>query len=222
MMRKTMVGILAAMTMAAVGCGTDTADDNLSEQSEEAGKVDAVFPKGEYVNDKPQLGDIAELTLNDDKTFSFHIQVIDCIPLQSCNTEGTYKFTRSGSARYVRFSDAADNVTRYEYKLTGDALSLRKTYTSRWFKLQRDDYAQLGETCGGFVLNPRQCAAGLQCKFGHIPDVPGTCVKKTLNACEKAGGACVALYPGSCDEGTILNANKYSCGGGLGVECCKP
>jgi hypothetical protein len=40
-----------------------------------------------------------------------------------------------------------------------------------------------------------------------------------LTQCELAGGVCVAVYPGSCPNGTVLN---LSCGDGVGVECCLP
>lgn len=38
--------------------------------------------------------------------------------------------------------------------------------------------------------------------------------------CEDVGGSCEALTPGSCEGGTIGDATEYSCGSGLGVECC--
>jgi hypothetical protein len=41
-------------------------------------------------------------------------------------------------------------------------------------------------------------------------------------SCTTAGGQCVAVSPGSCASGNIGDANKYSCGGGLGVMCCLP
>lgn len=40
--------------------------------------------------------------------------------------------------------------------------------------------------------------------------------------CVAAGGACVALSPGSCKTNHVGDATKYSCGGGLGVMCCLP
>ena len=44
-----------------------------------------------------------------------------------------------------------------------------------------------------------------------------------VNSCVAAGGACVPLVPGSCPPpGMIGSAGTYSCGGGLGVECCLP
>jgi hypothetical protein len=42
------------------------------------------------------------------------------------------------------------------------------------------------------------------------------------NACEAAGGACVPLVPDACEFGTVGDASTYSCGGGLGVQCCLP
>ena len=41
-------------------------------------------------------------------------------------------------------------------------------------------------------------------------------------SCEAAGGSCVALVPDICSLGELGDANEYSCGGGVGVECCLP
>lgn len=41
-------------------------------------------------------------------------------------------------------------------------------------------------------------------------------------SCEAAGGTCTALVPDACEIGSIGDATEYSCGGGLGVECCLP
>ena len=40
--------------------------------------------------------------------------------------------------------------------------------------------------------------------------------------CESAGGTCVPLVPDACEFGSVADATQYSCGGGLGVECCLP
>ncbi len=56
-------------------------------------------------------------------------------------------------------------------------------------------------------------------------EAPDTTTFVTFDAgatCESAGGSCVALSPGSCNEGSIGDATRYSCGGGDGVECCLP
>jgi hypothetical protein len=39
--------------------------------------------------------------------------------------------------------------------------------------------------------------------------------------CAAVGASCVGLAPNSCSGGTVLDANNFSCGGGLGVECCQ-
>ncbi|MFT3697933.1 MAG: hypothetical protein QM831_32635 [Kofleriaceae bacterium] len=41
-------------------------------------------------------------------------------------------------------------------------------------------------------------------------------------ACGSVGGTCTALVPDACENGSIGDATQYSCGGGLGVECCLP
>ncbi len=42
------------------------------------------------------------------------------------------------------------------------------------------------------------------------------------STCEAAGGTCAPLVPDACEFGQIGDATEYSCGGGLGVECCLP
>ena len=71
---------------------------------------------------------------------------------------------------------------------------------------------------------PATCAADADCATGEACQ-SGFCYAITPPAptpCEAAGGACVALYPGNCADGTIGDATEYSCGGGLGVMCCLP
>lgn len=40
--------------------------------------------------------------------------------------------------------------------------------------------------------------------------------------CTDAGGTCVALVPGACPSNHTGDASKYSCGSGIGVQCCLP
>src|SRR5262249_2936813 len=133
-----------------------------------------------------------------------------------------------GTDRFIRFlDDNGDLIDRYQYKLSGDSLKLKDSDPSNtlaaWFTMTFDDtqLGQLGDSCGGFVRNPVQCAPGLVCQYGGVPDVPGTCVQDSPsgNACTDNGGSCVALAPGTCPNGTT---GGYSCGGGLGVTCCMP
>lgn len=66
--------------------------------------------------------------------------------------------------------------------------------------------------CPDGVVEPRTdesgCVRGFDCK-----PAPAT-------ACEAKGGACVALTPSSCQNGTWADATTHPCGGGLGVGCC--
>ncbi len=56
-------------------------------------------------------------------------------------------------------------------------------------------------------------------------EAPGTTTFVTFSvggSCEDAGGTCVPLVPDACEIGSVGDATQYSCGGGLGVECCLP
>jgi hypothetical protein len=222
--------LLAAMVaFLGVGCGVANPDDQAADTIEDDTKADAVFPAGRFEADHPHLGQIAYVVLNSSNhTFERAIQMVDCIPIQSCGPEkGTYKFSASGSTHYIRFLDNKGVLLdRYAWKLSGSTLSLRPEHDSTWEHLTKQTKtqdAQLGESCGGFVANPRHCAPGLTCQGNRIPDLPGTCVVDAAsNPCEAAGGSCVALYPGACNTGNIGDARKYSCGAGLGIECCLP
>jgi hypothetical protein len=86
---------------------------------------------------------------------------------------------------------------------------------------------------------PAQPTCNLPPKFGKLcpPGSGYSCVQDpqgqpgdgicqtapAANACVAAGGACVALTPSSCPSPKhVGDARTYSCGGGLGVECCLP
>jgi hypothetical protein len=221
MMRKMMM--VATVAMLAGGCSAGMPDDQGVDVAEDDTKADAIFPSGRYENQYPNIGDLAVVTLNADHTYELQHQMVDCIPVQTCApTKGTYKFTKYGSSRYIRFLDKDGQLLeRYAWKLSGSKLSMRLDNTTNWETLVKSAYASRGESCGGNVAMPRQCGPGLECEGNRIPDVPGICVAK-LNPCELAGGSCVPLYPGSCTGGTVGDARTYSCGGGLGVECCLP
>ena len=86
--------------------------------------------------------------------------------------------------------------------------------------------------------SPAKATCNLPPKYGKLcPPGAGSCVQdpngapgdgvcqpdNAQNACEAAGGSCVALTPTSCASPKhVGDANTYSCGGGLGVECCLP
>jgi hypothetical protein len=57
---------------------------------------------------------------------------------------------------------------------------------------------------------------------GQATDSGGADADAGAVTCASAGGQCVAVVPGACAGGTVLDPNQYSCGGGIGVECCLP
>ncbi len=57
----------------------------------------------------------------------------------------------------------------------------------------------------------------------NTPDLPPAMDGPALVACTTAGGSCVAVAPGTCPApATIGSATVYSCGSGVGTECCLP
>jgi hypothetical protein len=54
----------------------------------------------------------------------------------------------------------------------------------------------------------------------HVAYLPKHYTHKS-SFCVAVGAECVALSPSSCKGGEIKDARNFSCGGGLGVECCQ-
>jgi hypothetical protein len=214
MMRNLVLAMMVA------GCGADmTAEE--PDVIDDATKADSVLPVGNFTG-RVHVGQITDLTLNSDKTYDYFVQMVDCIPGPCRAEKGTFKYTHSSTNKYLRFYDADGNFTvRYAYKLSGTKLQLRADHDTAWFSLTKSDLATVGESCGGFVRDPKQCAQGLDCVFPRVPDVPGTCQDPDRNPCVAAGGSCVALTPSACN-GVVADAREFSCGGGLGIECCFP
>jgi hypothetical protein len=83
---------------------------------------------------------------------------------------------------------------------------------------QADSSAQLGDRCGGFVANPRQCdtSANLYCKASRVPDMPGTCT-----SCDDYGA--LPRIAEVCADGNTYSAHWVaSASGGCSVEVCPP
>jgi hypothetical protein len=216
MMRNFMMVMLVA-----AGCGSGDPVDNEPDTIDEATKADGTTPLGNY-DGTVHVGQIRDLTLNSDKSYDYFVQTIDCIPGPCQAQKGTYKFSHSSTTKYLRFYDSDGTfLVRYAWKLSGSKLSLRAANDSSWFYLTKTNLGAVGDSCGGFVANVKKCAEGLACIYKGVPDLPGTCEDPDNNPCVEAGGSCVALAPGSCD-GEVGDARQYSCGGGLGVECCFP
>jgi hypothetical protein len=195
-MNRTLLSSLAVagtLSLLVVGCGESDPALDSGEVDEAGGKADGLtLPAGTYQASTPKLGEIRELTLNDDHTFSRAIQVVDCVPQIGCGPQtGTYKFTRSGSTHYVRFyDDGGDVVDRYEWKLSGSELQVRFNFqgqkTTRWTHLAAQASSD-GQFCGGFA--GIQCPTGQTCQLdGNYPDAGGHCVGDLSGRPQICGG----------------------------------
>lgn len=226
------LGFAALVSLPFLGCSSADATDPSSTGSEADvedldGKADGVSkPIGTYELSKPStMGskDLTLLVLKTDKTFHAEKQVV-CVtyPCDPIGFDGVYKLTKSttSSKRYIRLDDG-NGITRYEYKLTsGGKLSIRLDGTTPWAEMLHADEAWCSEPAECLIQNIPQpkCPGKWQCN-------DNTCSFSECggeNACELAGGSCVGLTPTNCQDGTVGDANEYSCGGMLGVMCCLP
>ncbi len=227
--------VFAALTsLPFLGCSAADSGPGQSDPAGQAevedlgGKADATSkPVGTYELSKPAtMGshDFIRLVLKTDKTFHSEQQVM-CVtyPCNPIGTDGTYKLTKSTitGKKYLRLTVDGE-TTRYEYKLaSGGVLKLRADGATAWSEMTKaqDGWCSVEDDCSVQNLPQPKCPGHWQCEsntcsYSECSPIP--------NECEAAGGSCVALYPGSCADGVVGDANTYSCGGGLGVECCLP
>jgi hypothetical protein len=222
-MRTT--ALFIALALAAFGCNgsPETADDGNADTIDTATKADGVVrPVGTYLKDAASAGQFTKVVLKTDRTFHRETMVY-CImaPCPPVASEGTYNFSKSGSTRYLRFLDEnGDLIDRYAYTLSGDVLKLRVPGESARVAYEHADndsaWCGVADDCGLQDLAQPRCPGQWTCNEEN------TCAYDCRMPCEAAGGECVALYPGNCANGTVGDANEYSCGGGLGVMCCLP
>jgi hypothetical protein len=219
-----LVAMLAVL--GAFGCdGTAVnPEDEAVDVLDNAEKADGVVrPLGTYRNDAAAVGDFALVTLKADKTF-YRETVVACFraPCDPIRETGTYSWSKSGATRYVRFLDGATHelIDRYAYTLDGDALTLRVPHTNdrQHFTLTTEAWCDVAADCGVQGLGQGDCVGEWTCATAH------QCAWECQSAtpCEAAGGACVAVYPGTCPDGVIGDAADFGCGPGRGVQCCLP
>jgi hypothetical protein len=213
---KKLATLLLALALCGLGCASQS-DDDIEETGSKADDG-VVRPVGTYRGELA-VNRLAVVVLKTDKTHHYEINRNQCGMILPVPADGIYTFSKSGTKRFIRFKDADGNLlVRYEYKLSGDTLKLRAA-DSAWETLER---AATAETW---------CGAADDCTLQQLaqPRCPGqwlceanACAYDCRMPCEAAGGSCVALAPGACADGTVGDANDYSCGGGLGVMCCLP
>jgi hypothetical protein len=177
-----------ASTLALGACAANQADqDNGNEVTDpNDSKADGQTPlrMGTYDVD---FDVYYALTLHDDGTF--HLQG-GCRPNDdgpSCFAitvmDGNYHLTKSGTRRYIRLYNGIDDSLAYRFRYTvsgeeSETLDLVNTHdhSTSSATLEQADKKQEGESCGGFVVAPGQCADGLVCVTAqHCCDLPGTC-----------------------------------------------
>ena len=220
--------LFAAMfALVAFGCdGAVSNPDDLAEDQLDDGKADLGIerPVGTFRAVPPSAGAFTVVAIKADRTFHLE-QIVYCFraPCPPIATEGSYSYSSSGSTRYIRFKDAEGNlIDRYAYKVAAGTLKLRLVGQDVWQTLEKsaDAWCATPADCDVQGIIHPMCWGGFTCAANACAYRCG--LIEPTNPCEQAGGACVALYPGSCADGEIGDANTYSCGGGLGVMCCLP
>ncbi len=223
-MRQILSVIATVGFFAACGGGLEATDDHLLDQDDPVGMEDGVVrPIGSFSRSGESAGDLIRLTIMTDHTYHAETLVY-CVkaPCYPVRDDGTYRFTKGGSTRYIRlYGPAGEKLHRYAYRFQGDSLYLRDTdQDGEWFLMTR-------ESAGW-------CREAAQCRVQNLsqPRCPGewTCTAdntcayqcETQTACASAGGSCVPVVPGACQGGIIGDGAEYSCGGLLGVMCCLP
>ncbi len=182
-LRAATFALLSASALLA-GCAADeTADDTAQDVVEsDDGKADVVRPLGTFTSDSAPAGHFVRLTLNANKTYEAQHQIYcitaPCIPPTET---GTYKYSSAGSTKYIRLiKDDGSDGGKYAYTFSGDTLKYRKTNTTTWYTLKRDN-TTVPAYCGGVgETRPRGgCPTGYACNCpnGAMCFVAGTCHK---------------------------------------------
>jgi hypothetical protein len=129
---------------------------------------------------------------------------------------GTYRFTRSGSKRFIRFTDSAGTLLdRLEYRFNDTNFEFYGELEVRrgqgmWQTLDRDGYPYC-EASSECSLQGEQpgCEAAWSCEFNTCRYSCDT-REPVLNACEAAGGRCVSPTFGGCSGARSLEIGDGS------------
>jgi hypothetical protein len=121
---------ITSTVLVATACASQP-DDPTDDVEDTGGKADGwVYPEGTYVKSGATAQQFDSLTLSSpDKAFERHFGNGD-------EDSGEYKLTRYLNVRhYIRFYNYAGESDRYEYKVSGTSLKLRKDNSSSWFTM---------------------------------------------------------------------------------------
>lgn len=129
--------------------------------------------------------------------------------LATLSLDSDHRFTLAKPVECVRAPCDAE-VETGRFLLTHSTNS-----NKRYIRLYADDNSDLGRYQWKLVSG--------KLELKSTEDDGATWFEMAKGAsCDSAGGSCIALSPGSCAGGSVGDATEYSCGGGLGVECCLP
>jgi hypothetical protein len=175
------------LTLAITSCATSPEDDN-AEGEDLDGKADGISLVGNYV--MPGGGhynnDVPSLSLGADKTYA-RVRCYGASCAKRVRESDHYQAVKSSSGKiYLRFdrfvwvdhdtfSTAQKLADSYEVKLTSTGIALRKTYTTRWMKLDKKTDEALCTTSHGTwkpTMDLDGAAAGTttHCDCGQDPN----------------------------------------------------
>jgi hypothetical protein len=140
---KRLVLPLLGLCICAAGCGDEAVLDPDDDVADTGAKADGItYPLGTYrfgdsSGDEGRLGFVL-LVLMSDGTYYRQAPTVDCVAdCPPAELEGKYRFSSSGSYRYLRFFDRDGAlVDRYNWKLQGSALWVRKVNTKETYGLE--------------------------------------------------------------------------------------
>jgi hypothetical protein len=225
------IGLLA-MTVICTGCGNTTSEfqnDLQSDADDPGGKQDGMDkPVGTYElflqKGDPQPGDFELMVLKTDG--SFYRKVIDTyVKDPDCNIgrclgtatyreeEGNYKFTRSGTSRFIRFYSREGNaMDRYAYKFDTEwsaQLNIRLVGTTRWYETLKTDsliWCKSAADCSLQGLVEPSCENGWTCD--NFNQCNTDCSNVKADHCVNSDGKVTTItccaevpdFPNVCDD----------------------
>jgi hypothetical protein len=172
-MMRVSIALLA--TLVWFGCAADGDEDSFDELPDDETKADTIkYPIGTYSTADEIGGAVALLVLKSDKTYYVegYDRWIESIAGDKYSFSGVYRFTRSGTRRYIRLEDDNRELhDRFAWEWSSDgSLELRRVGEGIWNSLEPSGTAW--------------CAAATDCRLQELVHV--ACVgawKCSSNAC---------------------------------------
>lgn len=213
--------LLLALALVAPACtaavGSDTMEE--AESDDLGGKEDGVArPEGSYLFAGQSVpGTIRTLELNAE-TKEFHMvwsTFANMRSLHDAEESGTYRFTKSGRNRFIRFyTEQGDLLNRYQYRLSGETLQLHVDWGSSWFDMEPtpadafDAWAVVVKA--HFIQNYIHFVEGIAdpeiqgLPRGALPDVVEAKYDEFSDACGQSHSCHVEAYTDQVDGQAVL------------------